>query len=106
MTRFNEWLASKITAGVGTMWCAYAFAALTLVGLPNALHTVPSLITWISQSFLQLTLLSIILVGQSLQDKDRQVLKTQLHEHHSMLTRALQDLSHVKRHVNTRTIRW
>jgi hypothetical protein len=26
--RFNAWFAVKITSGVGTMWCAYAFAAL------------------------------------------------------------------------------
>ena len=28
--RFNAALAVKITEGVGTMWCAYAFAALAL----------------------------------------------------------------------------
>ncbi|HYS28150.1 MAG TPA: hypothetical protein VEQ12_01430, partial [Candidatus Limnocylindria bacterium] len=31
ITRFNTWLAVKVTSGVGTMWCAYAFAALALV---------------------------------------------------------------------------
>jgi hypothetical protein len=25
--RFNAWLAVKVTTGVGTMWCAYAFTA-------------------------------------------------------------------------------
>ena len=35
--RFNAWLAVKITEGVGTMWCAYAFGALALVSLPGAL---------------------------------------------------------------------
>ncbi len=34
--RFNTWLAVKVTSGVGTMWCAYAFAALALVSLPSA----------------------------------------------------------------------
>ena len=29
--RFNSWFAVKVTTGVGTMWCAYAFAALALV---------------------------------------------------------------------------
>ena len=28
--RFNAWLAVKVTTGVGTMWCAYAFTALAL----------------------------------------------------------------------------
>ena len=67
ITRFNRWLAVKVTNGVGTMWCAYAFAALALVSLPAAiLSRNPVLIvSWISQTFLQLVLLSIIIVGQN-----------------------------------------
>jgi hypothetical protein len=66
--RFNAWLAVKITDAVGTMWCAYAFAALALVSLPQAIRggTAP-LIQWIAQTFLQLVLLSIIIVGQNIQ---------------------------------------
>jgi hypothetical protein len=66
--RFNTFLALKITAGVGTMWCAYAFAALALFSLPNALRTgLAETITWTAQTFLQLVLLSIIIVGQNVQ---------------------------------------
>ena len=67
ITRFNTWLAVKVTNGVGTMWCAYAFAALALVSLPAAIISgSPVLIvSWISQTFLQLVLLSIIIVGQN-----------------------------------------
>lgn len=25
ISKFNYWIAVKITKGVGTMWCAYAF---------------------------------------------------------------------------------
>jgi hypothetical protein len=65
MERFNTYLAVKITNGVGTMWCAYAFAALALISLPQAVHGgVSTLIAWIAQTFLQLVLLSIIIVGQ------------------------------------------
>lgn len=66
MTRFNTWLAVKVTNGVGTMWCAYAFAALALVSLPGALasHNPVIIVSWISQTFVQLVLLSIIIVGQ------------------------------------------
>jgi hypothetical protein len=35
--RFNQWFAVKVTTGVGTMWCAYALAALALVSLPAAI---------------------------------------------------------------------
>jgi hypothetical protein len=66
-TRFNQWFAVKVTTGVGTMWCAYAFAALTLVSLPSAIasRNVVTLVSWISQTFLQLVLLSVIIVGQN-----------------------------------------
>lgn len=68
VTRFNTWLALKITAGVGTMWCAYAFAALALISLPDALKSGrAAIVSWIAQTFLQLVLLSIIIVGQRVQ---------------------------------------
>jgi hypothetical protein len=65
LTGFNGWLAVKITNAVATMWCAYAFAALALVSLPDAIKAgTAALIAWIAQTFLQLVLLSIIMVGQ------------------------------------------
>ena len=65
--RFNAWLAVKVTTGVGTMWCAYAFAALAFVSLPSAIssHSAVELVSWVSQTFLQLVLLSVIIVGQN-----------------------------------------
>jgi hypothetical protein len=65
--RFNGWFAVKVTRGVGTMWCAYAFAALACVGLPSAIssHSPVVPVSWISQTFLQLVLLSVIIVGQN-----------------------------------------
>jgi hypothetical protein len=66
-TRFNAAFAVKITQAVGTMWCAYAFAALAFVSLPSAIRSgnAVTLVSWISQTFLQLVLLSIIIVGQN-----------------------------------------
>jgi hypothetical protein len=65
--RFNSWFAVKVTNGVGTMWCAYAFAILAFVSLPSAIksHDAVVLVSWISQTFLQLVLLSVIIVGQN-----------------------------------------
>ncbi len=65
--RFNAWFAVKVTTGVGTMWCAYAFAALALVSLPSAIssHSPVVVVSWISQTFLQLVLLSVVIVGQN-----------------------------------------
>lgn len=65
--RFNAWFAVKVTKGVGTMWCAYVFTALALVSLPSAIgaHSPVVLVSWISQTFLQLVLLSVVIVGQN-----------------------------------------
>ena len=62
---FNSRLAVKITNVVGTMWCAYAFAALALISFPAAVRAgTATLVAWFAQTFLQLVLLSIIMVGQ------------------------------------------
>ena len=73
---FNDRLALFITRYVSTMNCAYAFAIIALIALPQAITDSFSdgfrpmpLVTWLSQSFLQLVLLSIVMVGQQLQNK-------------------------------------
>lgn len=82
IARFNTKLALKITNGVGTMWTAYIFSILALISLPAILvqgnfvpsSTFPSwliaasliaLVAWIAQTFIQLVLLPIIMVGQN-----------------------------------------
>lgn len=67
--RFNTRLALKITTSVGSMWCAYAFAIIALISLPAAIATGDAIIivAWIAQTFLQLVLLPIIIVGQNVQ---------------------------------------
>ena len=66
---FNTHIAVKITKTVGSMWCAYAFALIALISLPSALKTRDPLIivSWTAQTFLQLVLLPIIIVGQNVQ---------------------------------------
>jgi hypothetical protein len=65
---FNAKVALIITRSVGTMACAYVFALLALISLPDAIKAGrPQIISWIAQTFLQLVLLSIIMVGQSVQ---------------------------------------
>ena len=71
MSRLNAWMnaaGEKITNVVGTMWCAALFACLALLSLPDAVRAGRmSMIQWVAQTFLQLVLLSIILVGQNVQ---------------------------------------
>jgi len=67
MSSFNRTVAEKITSWVSTMWCAYIFEALALISLPAAIKTgdLIIIVAWIAQTFLQLVLLSIIMVGQN-----------------------------------------
>ena len=63
-------IAIIITSLVGTMWCAIVFTLLALVSLPDAIRGGrATVISWIAQTFLQLVLLSVIMVGQNLQNK-------------------------------------
>ncbi|MHB8186934.1 MAG: hypothetical protein ACYDDU_12815 [Dermatophilaceae bacterium] len=67
--RLNARFGVFITVAVGTMWCAYVFTLLALVSLPAALksHDQIIIVAWIAQTFLQLVLLPIIIVGQNVQ---------------------------------------
>lgn len=67
ISKFNYWIAIKITNGVGTMWCAYAFFLLDLLMLPPVIkaNNIMIWVTFIAQTVLQLVLLPIIMVGQN-----------------------------------------
>jgi hypothetical protein len=60
-----------ITTVIGTMWAAYLFTLLALVSFPSAIRSGDKIIivAWIAQTFLQLVLLPVIIVGQNLQSK-------------------------------------
>ena len=64
---FNTVAALRITNAVGTMWCGYVFAVLALLGFPGLQATPQQYVQWLSQTFLQLTLLAVIMVGQNVQ---------------------------------------
>jgi hypothetical protein len=83
VSTFNAKFAVVVTNIVGSMWCAYAFILLTLVSLPAVLSafsifsgvfpswlvkaSLIALVAWIAQTFFQLVLLSVIMVGQQVQ---------------------------------------
>jgi hypothetical protein len=68
VARLNASLAVLITRLVGSMWCAYLFAAFDLLSLPAAIRGgIQPIVSWVAQTFLQLVLLSIIMVGQNVQ---------------------------------------
>jgi hypothetical protein len=67
--RFNAKLAVAITKRVGTMWAAYIFTGIALVGAYGIITnntTLNLVIVLLSQTFLQLVLLPVIIVGQNI----------------------------------------
>lgn len=66
---FNEKVAIWLTKSVGTMWTAYTFAVIAIVGLFAILGVftpiVALLVAWASQTLIQLVLLPVIMVGQN-----------------------------------------
>lgn len=63
----NGRIALALTKGVGTMWCAYAFVFLAVLGFPlGANVSVRDYVQWVSQTFIQLVMLSVIMVGQNI----------------------------------------
>lgn len=70
----GEWLTNK----VGTMWCAGVFALIAFLGLPKAISE-RNYVDWFIQNFLQLVLMSVILVGQDVQSKKQEKLIRETH---------------------------
>jgi hypothetical protein len=96
-TRFNTRLAIGITAFVGSMTCAYLFVLLALSGLPTALKPGNiGFLFWFSSDLLQLSLLSVIIVGQNIQAKaaDKRAEQTYL-DAEAVLAEALKIQEHL-----------
>ena len=99
MDNFNTRIAKKITSGVATMWCAYIFAAIALISLPRAIESGDTLVivSWIAQTFLQLVLLSIIMVGQKVQAA---IVEKQISETHEAALIELKELKELSREIH------
>lgn len=67
----NGKIGTLITTMVGTMWAAYLFTLLAVVSLPSAIQSADKIIivAWVAQTFLQLVLLPVIIVGQNVQSR-------------------------------------
>lgn len=88
MKQFNDKLAIFITNKVGTMYCAYLFAVLGIMGIIGALTGNVELVLIvgaISGYFLQLVLLPIIIVGQNIQSQKHDSLHKKIDAIHKHL---------------------
>lgn len=85
----NERVAVFVTKHVSTMYCAYVFTILAIWGgLGVDWHNSLQVVQWVSQTFLQLVFLPIILVGQAVLSKASDL---QAREMHDAVLEELQD---------------
>lgn len=74
---FNQRLAVTITKATNSMVCAYTFAGLALLGFPALSIAIgPEVaiyVIWFSQTFLQLTFLPVLSVGQGILSRHQEL---------------------------------
>lgn len=87
------------------MACAYIFALIALLAFPAAVrdsfaHGIDPqpIVQWLSQSFIQLVLLSIIMVGQKILSSSSD---TQAREQHDAVLEILSDVQELVSKVHT-----
>lgn len=90
----NNRLGLLITKFVGTMWSAYLFAGLALISFPAALSTgdVRVIVDWVAQTFLQLVLVSIVIVGQNQMSKAAEAMAEATYKDATALLHEVQQL--------------
>ena len=98
---FNQKLAVTLTKVVGTMACAYVFALLAIFGIP-ALQSVlgpyvAEYVQWLSQTFIQLTMLSILMVGQSIMSRHQEL---QAEEAFNTTVKSFHDVEQIMAHLD------
>ena len=98
---FNQQVAVRLTRVVGTMWAAYTFTVLALVGLLAILGvlspTIALLVAWTSQTLIQLVMLPIIMVGQNVLGRKSEL---QADEQFATTQRSYYDIEQVMQHLS------
>lgn len=98
---FNTRLAVALTQRVGTMWTAYTFAVLAIIGLFAILGVltpvVALLVAWVSQTFIQLVLLPIIMVGQNVLGRKSEL---QAEEQFNTTEKSYHDIEQIIQHLS------
>jgi uncharacterized membrane protein len=97
----NAMIAVGLTKRVGTMWTAYSFAVLAVVGLFAILGLlspiVALLVAWLSQTFIQLVLLPIIMVGQNVLGHHAELLAE---EQYNTTKKTYADIESIMKHLD------
>jgi uncharacterized membrane protein len=97
----NTRIAVALTKSVGTMWTAYTFMGLAIIGLAAILGLltpiVALLVVWISQTFLQLILLPVIMVGQNVLGRKAEL---QADEQFNTTMTSYNDIERIMQHLS------
>jgi hypothetical protein len=100
----NKWmdkLAVKITGAVGTIWCAVIFTLIAAISLPEIIaeatrtNTIDPIIQWVTQTFLQLALLSIILRGQNIASEKQEHIISHIKDNTAKTEAAAERIEHI-----------
>jgi uncharacterized membrane protein len=98
----NDRIAIALTKSVGSMWCAYTFIVLAVVGLLAILGIlsplVALLVAWASQTLIQLTLLPIIMVGQNVLNRKQEL---QADEQYERTKKMYHDIEQIMLHLDS-----
>jgi uncharacterized membrane protein len=101
-TGINARIAVMLTKRVGTMWTAYSFIVLAVVGLFAILGLlsplVALLVAWTSQTLIQLVLLPVIMVGQNVLGAHAELLAE---EQYQTTEKSYHDLEQVMEHLSS-----
>jgi len=98
---FNAKFAVFLTQHVGTMWTAYVFTGICLVGLLAIFGALPAivvaLVLWLTSEFFSLVLLPIIMVGQNILGKKTEM---QADEQFKATMSSYQDIEGIMNHLD------
>jgi uncharacterized membrane protein len=102
MQSLNDRIAVFLTRTVGSMPMAYTFVVLAIIGLLAILGIlsplVALLVAWLSQTFIQLVLLPVIMVGQNVLNRKTEL---QAEEQYNTTVKSFHDIEQIAQHLDT-----
>ncbi len=106
---FMDKVAVRITNAVGTIWCAIIFTLIAFISLPDMIaesartNSVDPIIQWVTQTFLQLVLLSIILRGQNIASEREEHIIRHIKENTAKTEATAQRIEQIVRMIEDKT---
>lgn len=96
LTGINDKIALTVTRLLGTMWAAYFFVILAVLGFPGLHAPVYQYVQWLSQTFIQLVALAILGNGQQIAGRHSELLAN---EQYNFTEKTYYDTEQIKQHL-------